>query len=137
MVVPNDSPPPKQEAGPPERTESLWLLIVAPTTWALHFTVSYATAAVWCAKVAPGDGSLGSGRALIGLYTLVALAVIGHSAWHAFRRHKYGSATAPHDDDTAADRHRFLGFSTLLLASLSLVATLFTAMVAVAIGDCR
>ena len=35
-----------------ERNESLWMLVVSPTIWAVHFGLCYITAAVWCAKAA-------------------------------------------------------------------------------------
>ena len=44
----------------PEQDESYWRLASAPVIWALHFLLSYATAAVWCAKVAGPDGALGA-----------------------------------------------------------------------------
>jgi len=47
-----------------------------------------------------------------------------------------GSATLPHDDDTPEDRHRFLGFATLLLSALSAVAVLYAGLVAVFIRSC-
>jgi hypothetical protein len=43
----------------------------------------------------------------------------------------------PHDHDTPADRHRFLGFATFLLGLLSALATIFTALVAIFFQDCR
>ena len=45
-------------------------------------------------------------------YTLAALAVVGFIGWIGYRRHSFGWAGLPHDDDTPEDRHRFLGFAT-------------------------
>src|SRR5690606_1989943 len=104
-----------------EKQESLWILVVSPTIWAVHFLLSYITAAVWCAKYAPPDGSLGPVRTAIAIYTAVALAGIGWTSWIGWRNHSFGNATLPHDADTSADRHRFIGFSTLLLSGLSAV----------------
>lgn len=122
---------------PHEREESLWLLIVSPTIWAAHFMLSYITAAVWCAKFAPADGSLGFVRWAIAGYTVVALAGIALNGRGGLRRHRFGSESLPHDFDTPGDRHRFLGFSTVLLAGLSAVATVFVAIVAIFFEDCR
>jgi hypothetical protein len=119
-----------------ERT-SLWTLTLGPATWAVHFLLCYATAAVWCAKVAGPDGPLGPARLAIAGYTLVALVVIGVVAWRGFRRHSIGQAAVPHDFDTRDDRTRFLGFATLLLAGLSFVATLYVALAAVFVETCR
>jgi len=120
-----------------ESRQSLWLLIVSPTIWAAHFLLSYITAAVWCAKFAGRDGSLGGVRVAIAIYTAVALVGIALNGWGGLRRHRHGSETTSHDFDTPADRHRFLGFATLLLAALSFVATIFVAIVALFFEDCR
>lgn len=121
----------------PEKNESLWRLVVSPTIWAAHFLLSYVTAAIWCAKYVPRDGSLDPVRWAIAGYTLLAIVGIALNGWSGWRRHTLGSATVPHDDDTPEDRHRFLGFSTALLAGLSAVATLYAALVIVFVRSCR
>lgn len=121
----------------PEKNESLWLLTVSPTIWAAHFLASYVTAAVYCAKAAgPGD-SLWPVRVAIAMYTAVALAGIGVTAWVGWRRHDRGPDAAPHDIDTPESRHRFLGFATLLLSGLSAVATVYEALPAVFLESCH
>jgi hypothetical protein len=121
---------------PHEENESLWFLIAAPVIWAGHFLLCYGTAAVWCAKVAGYGGSLATTRMAIAIYTLLALAAIGAIGWVGYRRHSFGQADLPHDDDTPEDRHRFMGFATLLLASLSAVAVIYAALVAVFVDRC-
>lgn len=120
----------------PEEHESLWLLILSPVLWAVHFLLCYLTAAIWCAKLAGPDGSLGSVRVAITVYTVLALLGIGIIGWQAFRRHTFGNTTAPHDFDSPAGRHGFLGFATFLLSALSAVATLYAALAAVFIRSC-
>jgi hypothetical protein len=120
-----------------EKKESLWRLIVSPMIWAGHFLLCYITAAVWCAKFAPPDGSLEPVRWAIAVYTLVALAGIGWNGRDGLRRHRFGEGSTPHDFDSAEDRHRFLGFATALLAGLSGVATVFAALVVIFFKDCR
>lgn len=120
----------------PEEKESLWRLVVSPTIWSAHFLLCYITAAVWCAKRG-ADASLFGVRVAIALYTAVAIAGISWNAWDGYRRHRLGSAKLPHDFDSPEDRHRFLGFATLLLALLSGVATLYAAMVAVFFWNCH
>ena len=120
-----------------ERRDSLWLLVISPVVWSLHFLLCYVTAAIWCAKVAGELGPLGWVPAAVGWYTAIALAVIGAVGYKGLRAHSYGTATVPHDFDTPEDRHRFLGFATLLLSGLSAVATIFTAMAAVFFETCR
>jgi hypothetical protein len=120
-----------------EKHQSLWLLTASPLIWAAHFLLCYITASIWCAKVVGPGGSLGGVRMAIAVYTVLALAAIGIIGWIAYRRHSYGHADLPHDDDTPEDRHRFLGFATLLLSALSAVATVYAALVAVFIGSCH
>lgn len=121
----------------PEKNESLWVLIVSPTLWAIHFLLCYLTAAIWCAKVAGRYGSLNDARIAVAVYTVLALIGIGITGWFAFHRHSFGTDTVPHDFDTPEDRHRFLGFATLLLSGLSGIGTIYVALVAVFIGTCH
>jgi len=119
-----------------EKNQSLWLLTVAPVIWAAHLMLSYVTASIWCAKVAGPGGSLWSVRVAIAVYSVMALAGIAITGWIGYRRHSYGEATLPHDADTPEDRHRFLGFATLLLSGLSAVATLYAALVVFFFRSC-
>jgi hypothetical protein len=121
----------------PEENESLWMLTAGPATWAAHFLLCYLTAAIWCAKCAGVDSSLRHVRVAIAAYTVIALVGIGLTGWRGFQRHSFEGSTQPHDFDSPADRHRFLGFATLLLSGLSAVATLYVALAAVFIGSCH
>ena len=120
----------------PEQNESLWVLTASPVIWAAHFMLCYLSAAIWCAKVVGRDGSLSEVRLTIAAFTGLALIAIGLIGRVGLRRHRLGSATVPHSFDTSEDRHRFLGFATLLLSALSAVATLYVALVAIFIGSC-
>ncbi|QDV69561.1 hypothetical protein Poly24_32770 [Rosistilla carotiformis] len=115
------------------RNHIVWLLI-PPTTWAIHFLASYLTIAIVCAKSETGDAM--PIRIAIAIYTLVALGVIALVGWHSHRQHRHGDASAPHDGNTSDVQLRFIGYATLLLAALSGVATLFTALVVLFIGSC-
>jgi hypothetical protein len=121
----------------PEAKESLWLLTASPVIWAAHFLLCYATAAVWCAKVAGLGGPLDSVRLAIVVYTALALTAIGVIGWIGYRRHSFGQANLPHDDDTPEDRHRFLGFATLLLSALSAVAVVYAALIIFFFRSCH
>jgi hypothetical protein len=116
---------------------SLWLLTIAPTIWAAHLLLSYVTAAIWCARFAVPGGSLGHIRTAIVWYTVVALIGIAVVGWEGFRRHSYGTEATTHDLDSPEDRHRFLGFATLLLSGLSAVAVLYAAIAATFFDTCR
>jgi hypothetical protein len=116
---------------------SLWLLTIGPTIWAAHLLLCYVTAAIWCAKFVPSGGPLGGIRSAIMWYTAVALTGIAIIGWEGFRRHSYGTETTTHDLDTPEDRHRFLGFATLLLSGLSAVGVLYAALAATYFETCR
>ena len=121
----------------PERHETLWMLAASPTIWALHLLASYATAAIWCGKIAGPSGSFAAARIAIAVYTVAALAGIGAIGLVAFRRHRFGGGRPPHDADTPEDRHRFIGYSTFLLSALSVVAVIYAAMAVVFIEGCQ
>jgi hypothetical protein len=128
----------------PEREDSLWWVAAAPGVWAAHFTLSYATAAVWCAKQGSA-APLSAARVAIAAFTLVglvAVAAVGVRGFRNYHRRQHGStsgpATPPRTDvDTSLARHQFLGFTLLSLAGLSGVAIVFQALAAVFIGSCR
>jgi hypothetical protein len=116
---------------------SLWLLTIAPTIWAAHLLVSYVTAAVWCAKYVAAGGALDGIRSAVMWYSAIALAGIAGIGYEGFRRHRHGTEASTHDLDTAADRHRFLGFATLLLSGLSAVGVIYAALAATYFDTCR
>ncbi len=120
-----------------KRRGSLWLLTISPLIWSAHFLCSYVTAAVWCAKYVGEDGMLNPVRGAIAIYTVVALLGIGITGWIGYRNYSFGDGSSSHDDDTPEDRHRFMGFATLLLSGLSAVATIFVAAVAAFIETCN
>lgn len=113
------------------------MLTAGPSTWAIHFLLCYVTAAVWCAKAASRAVPLNGVRSALVAYTVLALAAIVFFGWRGLRQHRWGSATVPHDEATAADRHRFLGFATMLLCGLSFVAVVYVALAIAVIGTCR
>jgi len=119
-----------------ERNQSLWLLVVSPTIWAMHFLACYLTAAIWCAKYAGPDRSLGIVRELIAVYTVIALVGIFLSGFVGYNRHRFQHPTMSHERDTPEDRHRLLGLATVLLSGLSAIATLFVALAAYFIEKC-
>src|SRR5688500_17491080 len=116
----------------PESEESLVTLVAPPLVWLTHFLLSYGTAAIYCAKLAGPGGSLGPARIVIGVYTAIALAVVAYFGVRGYRRAgAVAGKRAPHDDDSPLGRHRFLGFSMLLLAGLSALAIVYTGLVVV------
>jgi hypothetical protein len=119
-----------------EDRQSLWLLTVAPTIWAAHFLLSYIGAAIWCGKIVERSDAVSPVRAAILGLAVVALVGIGFTGWLGWRKHSHGDEQPPHDKDTPEDRHRFLGFATVLLSGLSALATIFVAISTLFISNC-
>ena len=119
-----------------EEKQTLWLLTFSPAIWTVYFIVSYIAGALRCGMAAePGEG-LGAIRlamAALGVVALAGIGLVGRAGW---RKHTYGEGESPHDEDTPEDRHRFLGFATVLLSALSAIATIYVALVPVFIGGC-
>jgi hypothetical protein len=119
----------------PEREDGLWIVLASPAIWAAHFFLSYGTAAIWCAKFASPDGSLGVVRWAVAAYTAAALAGIAAVARRGSRRRRLG-ASGTNDLDTPADRRRFLGFTVVIVSVLCAIAVVYGALPAVFIGSC-
>lgn len=128
---------PADDARLPESRGGLWRLTAGPAIWALHFLLCYVTAAVYCAKAPVAAVPLGGVRIALWAYTVLALAAIAYAGWRGWRQHRFGNSELPHDEATAGDRHRFLGFATMLLCGLSFVAVVYMALAIAAIGTCR
>jgi len=115
---------------------TLWALILPPAIWAAHFAFCYVLAAIYCAK-AGSLAPLGTVRPSIALATAAALGVVAAAGYAAWAKSRIAGDPPPHDESTDEDRVRFLAISTLLLAALSFVAIVFTALPALVIEDCR
>jgi hypothetical protein len=118
------------------RPSSLWTLIIPPTVWALHFLLCYVYVAIRCAKGGPLT-PLDDVRIVIAATTLVALMIVAVSGWIAWTQMSVEGDPPPHDASTVEDQHRFLATAKLLLAGLSFVAIIYTAIPAFILTDCR
>ncbi len=119
-----------------KRWWSLWRLIGAPILWSLHFLFCYVYAAIRCAKGGP-LAPLDDVRLVIAIVTLLALAAVALGGIDAWRQTRIAGDSPPHAQSTVEDRHRFLSFAELLLAGLSFVAIVYTAIPAFVFADCR
>lgn len=119
--------------------QSIWDLIIGPCAWVGHFTLSYATAAIVCAKT----GEVAPARVAIAVYTAVALVIIGLAGLRAMRtwgERPWGSGALNRQalsQATGDDRRRFIGFAALLLCTISFIATLYGALPAAVFATCR
>ncbi len=119
-----------------EERQSLWLLVLSPSIWAVHFLASYAGAAVWCSTIDDRAQSVDAMRLWIVLFGLVALLCIGIIARIGWRKYKFEGGDPPFDKDTAEDRHRFLGAATVLLSGVSAIATIYSCLSMLFIRNC-
>ncbi|MCE7027599.1 hypothetical protein [Jiella avicenniae] len=117
--------------------DTLWTLIAAPTIWAVHFALSYGSVAYGCAPNENVFADIGGFRIFVGGLTVVALVGIGFIFARALGEWRGNGGRMPHDEDTAAVRERFLEFSTVLLAGLSFIAVIYTALPVALMADCR
>jgi hypothetical protein len=104
-----------------EERQSLWLLTISLAIWSAHFLISYIGAAIWCGRLVERTAGLEPLRvSIIGLavIALIGIGITGRAGWE---KHSHGSSEPPHDEDTPEDRHRFLGFATVLLTALSAI----------------
>jgi hypothetical protein len=114
----------------------LWSPIIGPVIWAVHFMTCYTWAALACGRMASEQSFVGA-QTGIGVATAVAgvaIALCFRSGFHHLGRRL---PDQPNDDGTPEDRTRFMAFTTILLAALSLIATLFVGAAAIAVGACR
>ena len=119
-----------------DKDTSLWWLAAPPSIWAVHFLLSYGTAAVWCAKMAQPTDPVTGAQISIAAYTGVALTATLAVGIRGWRHHRHGGEPPPHDYDSREDRHRFLGFATVLLAGLGAIAIAYEAIAVLLVESC-
>jgi hypothetical protein len=117
------------------RPDPLWLPVVAPVIWSTHFTVCYIWAALACGRFsARAAATIDSTLTTLTVMALVAIGLLFVRAW---RQLGYTLPDRPNDDGTPEDRNTFMSYTTMLLAGLSGIATLYVGVAAISIGGCR
>ncbi len=117
-------------------------ITLGPLVWALHLMVSYAAAAIWCAKIwcaeiwCAESGTNVIDPLLTALLTISAtalalLAALGWTFWRQYRN------DANEDRPTDRSRYRFLGHVALLLTLVSAIGVVYDTLPAVFAGTCR
>ncbi|WAP66971.1 hypothetical protein [Jiella pelagia] len=117
--------------------DNLWTLITAPTIWGVHFLLCYGSVAYGCAPNENIFQTISGFRIFVGGLTAVALAAIGFVFMRALGEWRRNGGRIPHEEDSIEVRERFLEFSTVLLAGLSFIAVIYTALPAAMMVDCR
>ncbi|MGQ0698344.1 MAG: hypothetical protein ACT4PZ_08890 [Panacagrimonas sp.] len=96
---------------------SLWLLILAPTVWAVQFLAVYVIAAIHCAK-SETAAMTGTRAVMAGIAALAMLLIVVHGV-------RSLAISRRRESGTVAERQRFIAFAGFLLAIVSAIATLF------------
>ncbi len=125
-------------AGPSDVAEprqSLWALTAGPAIWAGHFLATYIAAAEWCGN-AGTHARFGDVIVPFAFVTALALATVGWVGWRGWVRYNHGQSMPNHHKDTPEDRHRFLGLATLLLAALSAISIVYSALAVAMLRGC-
>ena len=115
--------------------DRLWVPVISPIIWSTHFTVSYIWAALACGRFASRAADTLSIAMIV--MTTIALVAIGGFFLRALRQLDYRLPDQPNDAGTPDDRTRFMAYTTLLLAGMSWIATLFVGVAASVMGGCR
>lgn len=120
-----------------EEQDGLWRLTLAPSAWALHFVISYAAAAIVCAKF-PDPSTIAGLRLGLGVLTVLALAVICWLGARAWREWNFlGDRDYENTLDKAEERHQFINHAAFLLVVVSFIGVIFVSLPIVYLGSCR
>lgn len=116
-----------------ERHEKIWVPVIAPVVWAFHFQICYALAALSCGRFT----AMGRGAATeIAITTIIAVVLIIACFVRGWQRHGHEIAVGANDEDSAVDRQQFVAVTTMLLAGLSAMGTLFVGIAATVVEPC-
>lgn len=94
-----------------------------------------AAAALECGRFA-GYGTPWRYTATMTIATAVALLVMAVCVWHGMKLVRFDWPDQSHDEDSTEDRRRFLGYMTMLLAGLSIIATVYSAIAMLVVEGC-
>ena len=121
-----------------EEEASLVRITLGPLVWAVHLLLSYAATAVFCAKLEAPQEAIEALRWGIAGATLLALGVIGWLGLRSWRQWRHGNEDIWDDPEgSSEDRHQFLGHAALLLAVISFIGVVYTALPAFLSASCR
>lgn len=124
------------------RSESLWLPVAAPIAWSLHFSVCYVLIAVWCGRFALPGTTVTTWLVIGTVVTAVGISVMAIAGWRKYRRSddsrhaRDGRTPIELDSDSLHARRRFVGFTTMTLAGLSLLGMAFNVVGVLLVGGC-
>ena len=120
-----------------EEKASLFRITFGPLVWSAHFVASYAATAVYCAKLFPTAAGLDPLRWGIAVATLLALGGIAWAGWRSWRQWREHNEDWEDSDGSDEDRGQFLGHAAFLLAIISFIGVIYTALPALLSASCR
>ena len=113
-------------------TGAFWLIVAAPAVWLLVFILAYVVVASACARLPSGAASIGVARTaalVLAVMGVVGIVGVGLAGWR--RIPARGGAEGPRP------RERFVGWSTVLLSGLSVLAVLYVILTLALFGTCE
>ena len=113
---------------------SLWRIALAPSVWAGHFVLCYASVSLACVR---GLLPIEATRLSLIAVSVIVLVFFVWQGWRAWRQWapERGHAAAL-SEGKAEDRHRFLGHATFLLTLISGIATVYTTLPLLLLEGC-
>lgn len=117
---------------------NLWIVLTAPTIWALHFLLVYPGVAIYCAKVGRG-AALAPMQPAVFAASAIAIAVIGAMFWRSWRirQPSLSGDNLTFEVNSPEERHRFLTHLSLTLCALSIVGVIYVTLPVVFVESCR
>ena len=113
---------------------SLWRIALAPSVWAGHFVLCYASVSLACVR---GLLPIEATRLSLIAVSVIVLVFFVWQGWRAWRQWapERGHPSAL-SEGKAEDRHRFLGHATFLLTLISGIATVYTTLPLLLLEGC-
>lgn len=116
---------------------NLWIVLTAPTIWALHFLIVYPGVAVYCARAGRG-APLDPVQPFVFVVSAIAIIVIAAMFWRSWRIRKPSiSGDLRFEANTPEERHRFLTHLSLTLCALSVVGVVYVTIPITLVETCR
>lgn len=109
--------------------------LIPPLTWAVYFLVSYSLTGVACTSALQGADLFGVSliRFILVVITLLAIGIVLGTGIRAWR---YIRLTPDTDEHTGDNRSLFLGYLSLLLSALFLIALIWIGIPTLVLDPC-
>lgn len=121
-----------------EEADSLWLITLACSTWAIHFVICYGAAAFVCAKWSSDPGMITNMRVGLGIITVLALGGVSYIGWRSWVQWDFlDDYDYEHDLAEEEHRHEFLGHASFLLSIISFIGVIYVSLPILFLETCQ